>query len=130
MVNPLMFEPIKTIKHSPMTKSSMDYHYKRLNQARKGPQVYRSKPGVAGGGAFYQKIAVEGTKDNPVPKSRIEARKQQLIEKQKAAHFAGLKDNDPRFNLVGGVFKGALTVKANEHTIDLPDTGIDRKRLV
>lgn len=28
--DPLMFKPIKTIRHSPMTKSSIDYHYKRL----------------------------------------------------------------------------------------------------
>ena len=36
-VDPLMFSPIKTIKHSPMTKSSIEYHYKRLKYARKGP---------------------------------------------------------------------------------------------
>ena len=88
------------------------------------------KPTVAGGGAFYQKIAIEGTKDNPVSKSRIEARKQQLIEKQKEQQMLGNKDNDPRFNLVGGAFKGAYTVRANEHTIDLPDAALDRKRFV
>ena len=46
IVDPLMFKPVKTIKHSPITKSSMDYHYKRLNQARTGPKIYKSKPAV------------------------------------------------------------------------------------
>ena len=41
VVDPLMFQPIKTIRHSTMTKSSIDYHYKRLAHARNGPQVYR-----------------------------------------------------------------------------------------
>jgi len=40
-VDPLEFVPIKTIVHSPMTKSSIEYHLKRLAQARKGPQLYR-----------------------------------------------------------------------------------------
>ena len=79
-VDPLMFQPIITIKHSPMTKSSIDYHYKRLIQARKGPQVYREKPSMAGGGPFYQKIACEGSSADPVPKSRIGARKKKLID--------------------------------------------------
>ena len=80
IVDPLMFQPIKTIRHSPMTKSSIDYHYKRLAHARKGPQVYRQKVQPAGGGPFYQKVAVEGTASNPVPDTHIESRKHRLKE--------------------------------------------------
>ena len=36
-IDPLMFAPIRTIKQSPITKSSIDYHCKRLTHARIGP---------------------------------------------------------------------------------------------
>ena len=65
-VDPLMWKPIKTIRHSPITKSSFDYHYKRLFHARMGPKVYRDKLEPAGGGPFYQKVACEGTKNDPL----------------------------------------------------------------
>ena len=113
-----------------MTKSSIEYHYKRLNHARKGPQVYRKKPDLAGGGAYYHKIACEGPQGSKPPsKNEIEARKKQLIDSQIKIYNEGIKDNDPRFNLCGGTFKGAVTVKSNLQTIALPDQGIDQKRL-
>ena len=42
-VDPLAFQPIRTIKHSAITKQSIEYHYKRVAQARNGPQVYKGK---------------------------------------------------------------------------------------
>ena len=43
------------------------------------------------------------------------------MEAQQKSYFESLKDSDPRFNLVGGTFKGAKTVRSNVHTFDLPD---------
>ena len=63
------------MKHSAITKTSIDYHYKRVAHARNGPQVYSGKKNFTGGGAFYQKVACEGTKTNPIPESRAEALK-------------------------------------------------------
>ena len=123
-----MFQPIKTIRHSHMTKSSIDYHYKRLAHARKGPQVYRQKVQPAGGGPFYQKVAVEGTAMNPVPNTHIESRKNRLKENQRQTYMEGMKDNDPRFNLVGGTFKGAQVLRAAHFALNLPDQDADKKR--
>ena len=41
----------------------------------------------------------------------------------------GLKDNDPRFNMLGGNFRGAQPLGTNIHMINLPDKSVDRKRL-
>ena len=33
----------------------------------------------------------------------------------------GMRDNDPRFNLVGGTFKGAQVLRAAHFGLNLPD---------
>ena len=83
----------------------------------------------AGGGPFYQKVAVEGTKTNPVPDIQKEERKSKLMENQRQHYEAGNKNNDPRFNLVGGTFKGASVLRAAHFSLDLPDKDADKKRL-
>ena len=40
-----------------------------------------------------------------------------------------MRDNDPRFNLVGGTFKGAQVLRAAPFPLNLPDKDADRKRL-
>ena len=65
------------------------------------------------------KNAVEGLLQ--ITKKEIDERKKALIDAQIKIYNEGIKDNDPRFNLVGGTFKGAITVKSNMHTLALPD---------
>lgn len=81
---------------------------------------------MAGGGPFYHKIACEGPKNDPVSINSIKNRKRQLIDDQIKVYNEGIKDNDPRFNLVGGTFKGAMTVKASLHPIELPEQELDK----
>ena len=40
----------------------------------------------------------------------------------------GMRDNDPRFNLVGGTFKGAQVLRAAHFGLNLPDQDADKKR--
>ena len=120
-VDPLSWKPIKNIKHSPVTKTSMDYHYKRLFHARQGPKVFRERQEPAGGGPFYQKVACEGTKNDPLSEQQVEIRKKQLKDVQTKMYKDGLKDNDPRFNMLGGNFRGAQPLGTNIHLINLPD---------
>ena len=74
-------------------------------------------------------MACEGTKTDPVPESRVETRKKQLQDCQRKQYFDGIEDNDPRFNLVGGTFKGAVTLRQNLATLNLPGQHADLKRL-
>ena len=50
-----IYRPVLNVKHSMTTKSSVKYHYKRLQHAREGPEVYRERPESVGGGPYYKR---------------------------------------------------------------------------